>query len=226
MKTLVIIPAYNEEANIGRIVAAARIYVPEATVLVVDDGSTDRTQILASNQGATVVSHGKNKGYGCALQTGYRFAVGFGFDTVLQLDADGQHDPKYLPVLLDALHGADVVIGSRFLNGPTYHIPFFRRTGMKLFSSIGKMRGLKISDTTSGYRALSYRAILSCIDLEWEYPDANLLLALHRRGLKIIEIPVTMYANREGKSMHSGLEPVRYVAKMLYSTLLVGAKKA
>ena len=219
MKTLVIIPAFNEESNIFRIVTGVKAVLPDETVLVVDDGSIDNTRILASNAGATVVSHAKNLGYGNTLKIGYRFAVGCNYDNVLQLDADGQHDPKYLPAFLAALADSEVVIGSRFLEGPTYPIPFFRRQGMRLFSFLSNRMGVAITDTTSGYRAYSARAVLACLSISWEYPDANLLVALHRRGMKIKEIPVRMFANREGKSMHSGLEPVRYVANVFLSIL-------
>lgn len=219
MKTLVIIPAYNEQANIYLTVKSVRHYLPDATVLVINDGSTDNTQILASDAGATVITTEKNRGYGSALKMGYRVATGCEFDNVLQLDADGQHEPEYLPVLLAGLKHADVVIGSRFMGGKTYKIPFFRRSGMKIFSFIIKQMGAEISDTTSGYRAYSARAVLEVLRIPWEYPDANLLLALHRSGMKIIEVPVKMYANKQGKSMHSGLEPIKYVANMFFSIL-------
>lgn len=219
MKTLVIIPAYNEEANIFVTVRSVKRHLPDATILVINDGSTDNTMNLASDGGATVISTEKNRGYGSALKMGYRVAVGCVFDNVLQIDADGQHDPKYLPVLLAALKGHDVVIGSRFLGGPTYPIPFFRRQGMRLFSFISSRSGLKITDTTSGYRAYSARAVLEVLRIPWEYPDVNLLIELHRAGMKIVEVPVKMYANQQGKSMHSGFEPIKYVATTFLSLL-------
>ena len=218
MKTLVIIPAYNEEKHIGSIVRAALGILPFA-VLVVNDGSGDDTACEAGRAGAIVITHNENLGYGKALKTGYRFAMKFDFDAILQLDADGQHDPAYLPAFLTALADADVVIGSRFLEGPTYPIPFFRRQGMRLFNFITSRMGTAITDTTSGYRAYSARAVRECLRIPWEYPDANLLIALHRRGMKIAEIPIRMHANREGKSMHSGIEPVRYVANVFLSLL-------
>jgi glycosyltransferase involved in cell wall biosynthesis len=219
MNTLVIIPAYNEEANIAVTVRSAKHHLPDATILVIDDGSTDATQRLASDAGAVVISSEKNRGYGSTLKMGYRIAVGCEVDHVLQLDADGQHDPQYLPVLRAALKGHDVVIGSRFLGGSTYKIPFFRRSGMRLFSFISEQMGVAVSDTTSGYRAYSARAVIEVLRIPWEYPDVNLLIELHRAGIKIVEVPVKMYANQQGKSMHSGLEPVRYVATTLTSLL-------
>lgn len=218
---LVIIPAYNESSNIMPLIARVKQLLPpnEAFVLVVDDGSSDRTAALSLIAGAKVISHCINRGYGHALRTGYQYAVSKGYDYAIQIDADGQHDPRHIPELLAAVaYGSDVVVGSRFANGPTYQIPFFRRAGMLLFRVLARVAGLNVTDTTSGYRAYSRRAFIKCLELPWAYPDANLLIALHRAGMTITEIPVTMYANKEGKSMHSGIvAPIRYVFETIRS---------
>ena len=220
MNALVIIPAYNEQSNILCTLTSIKSAIPDAKVLVVDDGSTDNTRDIALGAGAIVLHCPRNLGYGNALKIGYRYAVEHDFDYILQIDADGQHDPKYLPILLDHLisSGSDIVIGSRFLQGKTYRIPFFRKLGMRLFSTLASYSmGVKITDTTSGYRAMNNRSVTCCLLDDWEYPDANLLIALHQAGLKIAEIPVKMYANQQGKSMHNGLEPIYYVANMFWS---------
>lgn len=214
---LIIIPAYNEEENIAAVIKGAIKSLPAASILVIDDGSTDATGRIARRLGATVIIHPHNLGVGAALRSGYRYAIRNSFDCVLQIDADGQHDPEYLPMLLKALANADVVIGSRFLPGSViYPIPLLRRIGMLLFSFIARKKtGISITDTTSGYRAFSKRAAALCLCGDWKYPDANLLVWLAKSGMTITEIPVRMYANRQGKSFHVGVEPIYYVYKML-----------
>ena len=215
---LIIIPAYNEEANIGRIVRQCRSY---GRVVVIDDGSWDLTAAKAIDSGAHVISHGENKGYGEALQTGYRYALEHGYGILIQLDADGQHEPRYIPALMQAIHdGADMVLGSRFLDTPGYRIPFFRRTGMKLFAVMAsRICKRRFTDTTSGYRAMNRRTIEFCVGEKYprDCPDANALVMMHRAGLRLREIPVKMRANMKGTSMHSGIEPVFYVFKMLFN---------
>ncbi|HDK41054.1 MAG TPA: glycosyltransferase family 2 protein, partial [Nitrospirae bacterium] len=134
-ETLVIIPAYNEEKVIGSVLEGIKKTGPVYDILVVDDGSSDRTAEMARESGVKVISHLFNLGYGAALQTGYKYALRKGYDTIVQLDGDGQHDPAYISALLDAINSneADVVLGSRFLDEGVYDIPFIRKTGMKVF---------------------------------------------------------------------------------------------
>src|SRR5262245_66469864 len=132
MKSLVVIPAYNEAGRISRVVAGGRAAVPEVPVLVVADGSSDETAAVARRAGARVVSLPFNLGAGVAAQTGYKLAVREGYDCVAQLDGDGQHEPADIPKLLTIIErgGADVAIGSRFLDGAsTYHQGALRRVG-------------------------------------------------------------------------------------------------
>lgn len=229
MKTLVIIPAYNEEKDIAAVINGVARNLPATEVLVVDDGSTDATAKVARELDAMIISHSRNLGIGDTLRSGYLYAIENRADCVLQIDADGQHDPKDLPMLLQTLktRNADVVVGSRFLPGSSaYPIPILRRMGMLLFGYIAtKKAGIPLTDTTSGYRALSKRAVALCLCSEWKYPDANLLVWLAKSGMIITEIPVTMYGSR-GKSMHDGLEPIRYVLNMLVSMLKMKAVKA
>ena len=133
LRLLVVIPAFNEAGRIGPVVERIRQQVA-ADILVVNDGSRDSTGADAAAAGAIVAPHPVNLGYGAALQTGYRYALRRGYDAVLQLDADGQHDPDSIPALLAAFSGgADVVVGSRFLHPESYRPPLVRRLGMTLF---------------------------------------------------------------------------------------------
>lgn len=224
-KILILIPAFNEEEQIAAIVAEVRRELPEAMVLVVNDGSSDLTAERAAAAGAKVLTHPFNMGYGVALQTGYKFARRSGYDYVLQMDGDGQHDPRYLRSLLAALEEgqADVALGSRFLGQGGYRAPFFRRWGIRLFGFLAsRLSGQKFSDPTSGYQALNRRAIEFCVkdSFPGDYPDADVLILMRRLGLRIREIPVKMQPSLNGRSMHSGLKPLYYLYKMLLSISL------
>jgi glycosyltransferase involved in cell wall biosynthesis len=224
-KILVVIPALNEEEQIAAVIQQVKEQIPEAQILVVNDGSSDRTEQNALASGAKVLSHPFNMGYGVALQTGYKYAWKYGFDYVLQMDGDGQHEPQYLRVLLAEVKEGkvDVVIGSRFLREGGYHIPLLRRMGMLLFGFIaGQLSGQKITDPTSGYQALGRRAIEFYTGdvFPGDYPDADVLVMLHRAGLRMQEVPVAMRPNSNGRSMHNGLKPLYYIYKMLLSITL------
>lgn len=221
MSTIVIIPAFNEEKRIGSVVAGVFSSVPDAVVVVINDCSSDETAIVACQAGALVVSHPFNMGYGAAIQTGYKYAKNKGYDFLVQLDADGQHDHTCIPALLaPVIEGAaDIAIGSRFL-GNSYRPPFARRVGMALFRQIVYMvTGTFITDTTSGFQAFNRDVIrFFATDIfPVDYPDADMLIMLHRAGFRIVEIPVRMLENSEGKSMHSGFKPLYYMFKMLLS---------
>jgi glycosyltransferase involved in cell wall biosynthesis len=224
-KILVLIPALNEEERIATVVQQVKEQVPEAQIVVVNDGSSDRTEQMALAYGAKVLSHPFNMGYGVALQTGYKYALRNGFDFLLQMDGDGQHDPRYLRALLKEVEGGevDVAIGSRFLGVGDYHAPLLRRMGTTLFGFIASLlSGQKFTDPTTGYQALGRRAIEFCVDDSFpgDYPDADVLVMLHRAGLRIREVPVIMNPNMNGRSMHSGLKPLYYVYKMFLSLFL------
>ncbi len=211
---LVIIPAYNEEKTIGAVVAGVKKYLPSDAVLVVDDGSRERTSWEARRVGAEIIRHPVNLGYGQALASGYLYALKFNFSAIVQLDGDGQHDPAYIPALVRELESADVVIGSRFLEGPGYSIPFFRKYGMRIFSALASRKsGLRLTDTTSGFRAMNRKAIEFCLGPSY---DADALVKMHRAGLKIKEVPVKMRAS-SGRSMHGRFGSIFYAMRMLKS---------
>jgi len=220
-RLIVIIPAYNEGKRIAAVVAGVRAAVSDAHVVVINDCSRDETAIAAAQAGAVVVSHPFNMGYGAAIQTGYKYARDKGFDYLVQLDADGQHDPACIPFLLAPVVAgeSDIAIGSRFL-GNSYRPPLARRLGMALFRRIVFLvTGSAITDTTSGYQAFNREVIrFFATDIfPVDYPDADMLIMLHRAGFRISEVAVRMFENSEGTSMHSGLKPLYYMFKMLLS---------
>jgi len=230
MKTLVIIPAHNEEANIYGIIRRIKDYSGALDVLVVDDGSTDQTAHLAREAGAIVARHPFNMGYGVALQTGYKYADKQGYELVVQMDGDGQHDPKYISELSSSIREglADVVIGSRFLSGEVYRAPINRRIGIFLFSSlVSLLIGQSITDSTSGFQALNSKVVRFFTGdiYPCDYPDADVIIMLHRAGFRIREIPLVMHRRQGAKSMHSGLKPLYYVFKMTLSILVTLLRK-
>ena len=220
---LVIIPAYNEEANVARVIEAIHTHLPAADVLVINDGSRDRTARVASQAGAKVINLPYNMGYGSALQTGYKYARENGYRVLAQIDADGQHDPVYILNMLDLIQRgeADVVIGSRFLVDNGYRAPFAKRIGMLLFGTVVSwVAGQRISDSTSGYQTLNRKAFCYCADDVYpsDFADADVLIMLHRAGFRIREVAVRMSpsVNKQSRylNMYSFLTPVYYIYKM------------
>jgi glycosyltransferase involved in cell wall biosynthesis len=236
-EVLVIIPAYNEEKRITSVIRGVKDRLPQAEVVIVDDGSHDKTRRAAIEAGAKVLSHPINLGYGAALQTGYKFALDKGFESIVQMDGDGQHDPSFLPVLLEGIQRgeADYVIGSRFLKtgstrsaGEIYPAPFIRRLGMRVFGTITSLIiRQKITDSTSGYQAMNHRVLewVSSDQFPWDYPDADVIIMLHRAGFHIREVPVRMFPSEDKKSMHSGWKPIYYIFKMFLSILVTLMRK-
>jgi glycosyltransferase involved in cell wall biosynthesis len=176
-----------------------------------------------------VASHAVNLGYGTALQTGYRYALRHGYAAVLQLDADGQHDPASIPPLVAALERADVVVGSRFLEPGSYRPPPSRRAGMWLFGRVASwLCRQRVTDPTSGFQAISREALRFYAHERYpvDFPDADVLAMVARSGLRLAEVPVRMLASPGGKSMHSGvLKPLYYVMRMTLALLLVPLRR-
>ena len=222
---LVVIPAWNEAGAVADVVAQVRRHAPGLDILVVDDCSGDGTRAAALKAGARVITHPINLGDGAARQTGFKYARARGYRRVVALDGDGQHDPRSIPDLLAPLDRgeADLVIGTRFRlhhEGPRYQAPWDRKLGMLLFSTVASMlTGEKLTDTTSGYRAMNDRAVrLFCTN--WypqTFPDADLLLTAHRAGLRMVEVPALFREDPSGRSIHSGIAPLYYVFKMCLS---------
>jgi len=222
MKILIIIPAYNEAARIGEVVRCVHEAVPGYDLLVVNDGSRDETSHAAQSAGAMVVSHPFNMGYGVAIQTGYKYALAKEYDFVVQMDGDGQHDPACIRDLLSPVLAGetDFCLGSRFLGLESYDPSLARKIGMAVFRwLVSTLIKTRITDSTSGFQAFNRRVIryFTTEVFPCDYPDADMLITLHRAGFRIREVPVRMYASATGKSMHAGWKPLYYMFKMLLS---------
>jgi glycosyltransferase involved in cell wall biosynthesis len=223
---LLILPAHNEASNLPRVIPEARAAAPGYDLVVIDDGSRDGTATVAASLGAEVVTLPVNLGYGGAVQTGFRYAVDQGYDLVVVMDADGQHDPAGIHLLAEAvLSGrADVAIGSRFRGRLAYHQPWVKRIGMRLFAwTVSRITGRDVTDPTSGFQALNGDALrfFAYDNYPVDYPDADTLLVLHYAGFRVTEVPVTMRERLSGVSMHSGWKPFYYVLKMWLAIAMV-----
>jgi len=223
---LVLIPAYDEEKRVKNVIKGVRQYLPGAKILVVDDGSRDGTAGVSKEAGAFVIRHPFNLGVGTALQTGYKYAVHNGYQYVIQLDGDGQHPPTFLPAFVEKLKdtAADLIIGSRFLEGRNSNVPFIRDIGNAIFGKlVSFLIHEKLTDPTSGYRALKSTALQFCIqdNYAFDYPDADFLLTLHRSGYRMAEIPIKVLPRIGGQSQHNGLKPVYYTIKMFLSIFII-----
>lgn len=194
-------------------------------VVVIDDGSPDGTRKEAQDAGAVVITHPYNLGYGCALHTGYCWALRRDYDRTLQMDADGQHEAAMLPRLLAGLEqGADVVLGSRYRDEAAPPTSRLRRIGTRLFAAIAsRWTRTPITDPTSGFQGLSRKALEAVVTdgFPEDYPDTDVLVEHHRRGLKLLEVPVRMHARRGGLSMHRGARIAYYAYKMFLTLILL-----
>ncbi len=225
-RRIAIVPARNEEAAVGRVVEELRAFDPELDVVVIDDGSTDATAERAAAAGAEVVRLPFNLGIGGAVQTGFKYALEHGYDTVIRLDGDGQHDPQQIPHLLGPLERgeADVVVGSRFANGDgEYKAPFARRAGIRWFARVvSLLTRQKLTDTTSGFQAVNARAIrLFAVDYPHDYPEVEAAVMVVRHRLRILEVPAQMRGRETGSSSITALRSLYYAIKVTLA-LLVG----
>jgi glycosyltransferase involved in cell wall biosynthesis len=224
-RLLVLIPARNEQTRIGAVVTAVRRELEGVDVLVVNDGSSDATAEEAARAGARVLTLPLGLGYGAALQTGYKYALRHDYDAVAQMDGDGQHDAAYLPTLLAGLGDpdVDVVLGSRFLDGDGHYRPSAaRKVGMSLFGRIASVvTRQRVTDPTSGFQVMRMDVVRFFCTAVYpaDYPDADILILLHRSGFRVREVGVRMLPP-PGKSMHSGHRSLYYVYKMSLSILV------
>lgn len=210
-----VIPALNEAKTVAAVVSDVRTTLPHARVIVVDDGSTDGTGDLARRAGALVVTHARPAGYAAALRDGFIAAIDSGAHRIVQLDADGQHRAEDLPRLLASLEDHDVVIGSRFA-GEGYSMGAMRRLGIALCQAIVRACGLRVTDPTSGLRAMRLHVAVPIA--ENGFPDglteSSYLIELTRSGISIGEVPVTMQASQSA-SMHDGLEGIVHFTRIV-----------
>jgi glycosyltransferase involved in cell wall biosynthesis len=216
-----IIPALNEAKSLPRVFEAIEDAELEAEILVIDDGSTDDTAGTAAALGARVVRHPFNMGYGAAIQTGYMYALERGADLLVQMDADGQHDPRQIPAMVEPiLRGeCDLVIASRFLEVTGYRMGWTRTAGRKLFEALGRLSGVNVTDPTSGFQAMN-AAILELYVRDFfphDYPDIDVLVTASRHGLRVRECASAMHPGLRGSRLHGGTRAFYYVYKMLMS---------
>jgi glycosyltransferase involved in cell wall biosynthesis len=228
-KILVIIPAYNEEGSVGKVVEEVKTYLPQIDALVVNDGSSDLTSEIAQSKGAIVLDLPFNLGIGGAMQAGYQYAYEKGYDIAIQVDADGQHDPKEIVKLLKALEEKkmDVAMGSRFLGHSEFKSSLMRRIGIFIFSRVISMIvGQRITDPTSGFRAANRRAIhLFALEYPQDYPEPEVVILLHQCHLKMGEVPVGMSERVSGESSITKIRSVYYMAKVLLAIFVDCFKK-
>lgn len=223
-KKCIIIPAFNEEATIAGVIEGVKAY-SDADIIVINDGSKDATYQLAKDAGAYVISHPFNMGYGVALQTGYKFALKYDYDLLLQMDADGQHYPDVIPQFFRQMetNSCDVLIGSRFLGKGEYKPGFLKSLGIGLFKIIIRFFGTKITDPTSGFQCITKEIIEIFTDDSFpcDYPDTNVIVRLHRMGYKVKEIPVYMKKNPIGRGMHKGAFTIMYYFFTMFLSIFI-----
>lgn len=222
-KLLVVMPALNEEASVGRVVAEVRYQHPAAAILVIDDGSTDATAARALAAGAQVMRLPFNLGVGGAMRAAYRYARDNGYRVVVQVDADGQHDAAEISELL-AANDADVVVGARFAGRGAYAVRGPRRWAMALLSILlSKITGTRLTDPTSGFRLANGQAVALFAD---HYPEEYLgdtveaLVIAHRAGLSIKQVPVAMRPREIGVASQSAVRAAVYLVRVIVAVLL------
>jgi glycosyltransferase involved in cell wall biosynthesis len=223
-RSVVAIPAHNEAATIRAVVDRVRAELPECDVLVVNDGSDDQTTAVLAGSGAVVANHLCNLGYGRAIQTAVLYAMRRGYQRLITLDADGQHDPAQVhPLLAEFASGRwDILIGSRYVAHQAYEgVPAGRRLGMQLFSNVvGLTAGRRIYDTTSGLKIIGRQTFAALT--RWQFIDfhAEALVYLMRLGFRVGEVPITVAERRHGQSMYSRLSHVKYPLKTMLMLVL------
>jgi glycosyltransferase involved in cell wall biosynthesis len=225
LKRIAIVPAYNEERNIGRVLAELRQFDPGLDVVVVSDGSTDATAEVAEAAGAYVIRLPFNLGIGGAVQTAFRFAWEEGYELGVRVDGDGQHEATQLgAVVAPVLAGeADIVVGSRFVSSGGYRSSPARRIGIRILAwVVSVIARQRVTDPTSGFQALNRRAIgLYAADLPHDYPEVEGLVLAIRHRVRLVEVPVTMREREHGRSSIGSLGSVYYMVKILLA-LFVG----
>jgi glycosyltransferase involved in cell wall biosynthesis len=223
-RLLIVMPAFNEAASVAAVVREVRAAQPSATVLVVDDGSIDTTAERAADAGAQVMSLPFNLGVGGAMRAAYRYADEAGFSRVVQVDADGQHDPVHITDLLDAADTADIVIGARFAGRGNYRLRGPRRWAIRLLSAVlSHVTKIKITDPTSGFRLVNERALAV---FARHYPEEYLgdtveaLVIAHRVGLSIAQVPVIMRPRQGGQASQHPLRATAFLLRVIVAIAL------
>jgi hypothetical protein len=229
-RCLAIVPAYNEAETVGAVIHALRQEVPSFDVVVIDDGSTDATAARAEQEGAAILRLPFNLGIGGAVQAGFTYALEHGYDYMVQVDGDGQHDPGEIRKLQAALAESpdvDMICGSRFSTDTGYVAPVSRRTGIHIFAFLlSRLVGQPVTDPTSGFRLYNRRAIqLFARDYPHDYPEVEAVLMLHHHRLRMREVDVRMYQRGGGVSSIRSGKSAYYMVKVLLA-LFIGLARA
>jgi glycosyltransferase involved in cell wall biosynthesis len=216
-RTLIVMPAFNEEASIYNVIREIEECMPGVHCLVVDDGSADATTQRAREAGAQVASLPYNMGVGGAMRLGFQYALENDYAIVVQIDADGQHDPSAVPMMIDALTDADLVIGARFAGKGDYSVKGPRRWAMSILSSVlSRITGTKLNDTTSGFKANGPKAVAlfaHAFPAEYLGDTVEALVIAARAGLRIKQVPVSMRPRTGGQPSHNPLKATIYLAR-------------
>lgn len=227
MKTLIVMPAHNEEQNIAEVIDEIKQELPDLDLIVINDASTDQTEKIVKEKNIKYISLPFNLGYSLAVQTGIKYAYKNNYDYVIQMDADGQHIPKEAKKLLEYMekNKPDIVIGSRFLENTKYKHRAMRKLGTNILSGLIKIICKKaIKDPTSGFQCINKKAIeyFAGMGNYPEFPDANLIIELLLDGYKICEVPSEMRERKYGESMHKGIiKPIKYMIKVFYNIIII-----
>jgi len=221
---LVVIPALNEQDSVARVVKDVKAAVPHAECLVIDDGSRDATVECARSAGARVLSLPYNLGVGGAMRAGFRYARTRGFSAVVQVDADGQHDARYIPELLSRLSGADLVIGARFAGVGDYGVRGPRRWAMRVLArAVSSVARTRLTDVTSGFKAMGPRALrlfAETYPAEYLGDTVEALVIGARAGLRIEQTPVAMRPRQGGEPSHNPFRAAIYLGRASVAFLL------
>lgn len=228
-KLLIIIPAYNEEKSIAKVIRSIQRDCPLFDIVVINDGSRDATALLAEKCGVTVISLPFNLGIGGAVQTGLLYAHRHNYDVAIQLDADGQHKSEEVYKLLNTINDnhCDMVMGSRFLENVNYPTTFMRRLGNRIFSSlIALVAGQRFADSTSGFRAFGKQAISFLAEhYPVDFPEPESLVILRRNGFNIKEVSVSMQERQGGESSVTKFKAVYFMISISIAILIDAIKK-
>lgn len=228
-RVIAIVPAFQEEEAIGGVVEAILAFDPSFDVVVIDDASTDDTAVVAARAGASVVRLPYNLGIGGAVQTGFKVALEGGYDVAVRLDGDGQHDAAELGKLLPPILAgtADIVTGSRFVDGGTYRPPLTRRLGIVWFAwLVSTLTRRRVTDTTSGFQALNQRTIERFAeDYPSDYPEVESSLLVARLKLRLLEVQVEMREREHGRSSITFVRSVYYMLKVTLALLVAMARR-
>jgi glycosyltransferase involved in cell wall biosynthesis len=222
-RTLIVMPAFNEEESVAGVVLEVQKALPGVACLVVDDGSTDRTSSCAAHAGALVATLPYNLGVGGAMRVGFKYALEKGFDNVVQIDSDGQHDPADVPLLIGALRDTDLVIGARFAGAGDYEVRGPRKWAMNLLAAIlSRTSKATLTDTTSGFKASGPRAVaLFAKQYPAEYLGDTIeaLVIAARAGCKITQVPVSMRPRAGGTPSHDPLKAALYLGRAVLALM-------